>query len=62
MQERTNVILLGDSLGDPQMAHGMEKRPQHIIKIGFLNHDVSCYACFSPSHSYSMLHGYLAIQ
>lgn len=35
----SNVILLGDSLGDPAMADGMENI-NSIIKIGFLNHDV----------------------
>ncbi|OQR99855.1 pyrimidine 5'-nucleotidase (UMPH-1)-like protein [Achlya hypogyna] len=34
-EERHNVILLGDSVGDAQMAHGL---PVHnIIKVGFLN-------------------------
>jgi len=36
IQERKNVILLGDSLGDLGMAEGMNH--DCIIKIGFLNH------------------------
>ena len=33
-------MLIGDSLGDPKMVGGL-KRVDHVIKIGFLNHDVS---------------------
>ncbi|KAI8639871.1 pyrimidine 5'-nucleotidase [Parasitella parasitica] len=37
IEERTNVILMGDSLGDLQMSQGV----QHALcfNIGFLNHD-----------------------
>lgn len=38
VKERDNVILLGDSLGDPDMAEGFEYK--NILKIGFLNWDV----------------------
>ncbi|CAO3625502.1 unnamed protein product [Cunninghamella echinulata] len=38
IQHRTNVILVGDSLGDLQMSQGI----QHdlCLNIGFLNHDI----------------------
>ena len=36
---------MGDSLGDPAMADGVENI-NSIIKIGFLNHDVSLVTCF----------------
>lgn len=36
--ERKNVILLGDGLGDVNMAEGLEHKI--ILKIGFLNHDI----------------------
>ncbi|CEP14137.1 hypothetical protein [Parasitella parasitica] len=38
IEERTNVILMGDSLGDLQMSQGV----QHALcfNIGFLNHDI----------------------
>ena len=39
-QGRHNLVLIGDSLGDPKMVGGL-KRVDHVIKIGFLNHDVS---------------------
>ena len=39
-QGRHNVLLLGDSLSDTRMTAGLE-RVDHVIKIGFLNHDVS---------------------
>ena len=37
--ERRNVILLGDSIGDPNMSHGIS-HDNHVLKIGFLNYDV----------------------
>ncbi|XP_030077186.1 7-methylguanosine phosphate-specific 5'-nucleotidase isoform X1 [Microcaecilia unicolor] len=37
--ERTNILLLGDSLGDPTMADGVT-RVDSILKIGFLNDKV----------------------
>jgi HAD superfamily hydrolase (TIGR01544 family) len=39
IENRKNVILLGDSLGDCHMADGLEY--DNILKIGFLNSDVS---------------------
>ena len=37
LEDRTNVLLLGDSLGDLQMTDGFNYK--NIIKIGFLNYD-----------------------
>jgi len=39
IKKRKNLILLGDSLGDLDMAEGLEH--DNIIKIGFLNEDAS---------------------
>jgi len=38
--KRTNAIVLGDTLGDPHMADGIEHLTS-VFKIGFLNGDVS---------------------
>ena len=44
-QHRANVLLLGDSQGDPSMTDGINGMNSHsIIKIGFLNHDVCSLA------------------
>lgn len=39
-QKCKNVIVMGDTLGDPVMADGVDYMNQ-CIKIGFLNKDVS---------------------
>lgn len=38
--DRRNVILLGDSIGDLQMSHGVHS-PRTVLTIGFLNDTVS---------------------
>ena len=40
VQGRSNIILAGDSQGDPKMADSLP-HTHHVLKIGFLNHDVS---------------------
>lgn len=37
MEQRTNVLLLGDSRGDVQMAQGLSCADDDIIRVGFLN-------------------------
>jgi len=37
IKDRTNLLLLGDSLGDISMSEGMEINDDRIIKVGFLN-------------------------
>lgn len=39
LKHRNNIILLGDSLGDLQMADGVPQ-PANVLRIGFLNHKV----------------------
>ena len=42
LQGRSNVVLLGDSVTDVKMLSGLD-RVDHVIKIGFLNHNVSLH-------------------
>ncbi|TMW61992.1 hypothetical protein Poli38472_009485 [Pythium oligandrum] len=37
LQQRRNIILLGDSLGDVTMASGLDVTEDEIIRVGFLN-------------------------
>lgn len=37
MEKRHNILLLGDSRGDVNMANGLEFKDDEIIRIGFLN-------------------------
>ncbi len=43
IQGRYNVVLLGDALSDTKMTAGLE-RVDHVIKIGFLNSNVSTFS------------------
>lgn len=45
LQERPNVLLLGDSLGDLTMADGVA-HTQHALTIGFLNDQVGAVFVF----------------
>ncbi|MBU1975614.1 MAG: haloacid dehalogenase-like hydrolase [Nanoarchaeota archaeon] len=38
ISRRKNVVLLGDSLGDPNMADGLDH--DEVLRIGFLNEDI----------------------
>lgn len=40
LRSRHNIILLGDSLGDSNMDHGVAD-PKNVLKIGFLNAHVN---------------------
>ena len=40
LTQRDNIILMGDSMGDIKMAHGVPQ-PNNTLKIGFLNDKVS---------------------
>ena len=40
LRHRHNIILLGDSLGDLDIAHGLIK-PENLLTIGYLNEQVS---------------------
>lgn len=45
LHDRTNIIVMGDSLGDSTMGDGCVSGAEaHILKIGFLNEHVSCYS------------------
>jgi cytosolic 5'-nucleotidase 3 len=37
MQQRRNILLLGDSRGDINMAKGLDVTEDEIIRVGFLN-------------------------
>ena len=39
-QQRRNVLLLGDGLGDVTMADGAATEPECILKVGFLNENI----------------------
>ena len=42
IKQRHNVILLGDSLGDLDIAEGLNTH-ENLLTIGYLNHHVSYY-------------------
>ncbi|KAE8981268.1 hypothetical protein PR003_g24667 [Phytophthora rubi] len=37
LEKRHNILLLGDSLGDANMANGLDFKEDEIVRIGFLN-------------------------
>jgi hypothetical protein len=37
LEKRHNILLLGDSLGDSNMANGLDFKEDEIVRIGFLN-------------------------
>ncbi|KAF4043698.1 Pyrimidine 5'-nucleotidase (UMPH-1) [Phytophthora infestans] len=37
LEKRHNILLLGDSLGDANMANGLDFKEEEIVRIGFLN-------------------------
>ena len=37
LEKRHNILLLGDSLGDCNMANGLDFSEDEIVRIGFLN-------------------------
>ncbi|KAF1322878.1 Camk/camkl/ampk protein kinase, partial [Globisporangium splendens] len=41
MEKRHNILLLGDSLGDANMADGLDYDDDEIVRVGFLNDHVS---------------------
>ncbi|CAH0477633.1 unnamed protein product [Peronospora belbahrii] len=40
LEKRHNIVLLGDSLGDSDMANGLDFKEDEIVRIGFLNDGV----------------------
>ena len=39
LEKRHNILLLGDSLGDSDMANGLSFKEDEIVRIDFLNDD-----------------------
>jgi hypothetical protein len=41
LEKRHNILLLGDSLGDADMANGLQFAEDEIVRVGFLNTSVN---------------------
>lgn len=53
LYNRTNVILMGDSIGDIKMALGVPQ-PSSVLKIGFLNDKVSITQRWYSHHYHAL--------
>lgn len=54
VQDRTSIIVMGDSLGDAHMANG-SPTSSHVLKIGFLYEHVNIQYIFPFGNIFSQL-------